>query len=98
MTKGVRVAEALGIRVNETELAVMCLVDKPMGGTVVSSKALSERAGKCIASIKTSLRKLSEKGLGEVHLWFLANGGKLESDYEVTPLGKQVLAACGKRG
>lgn len=92
MTKRVRAAEALGVRINETELGVMRFIASQPGMAVFSIGDLSRELGCSVATVRNSLRALYSKGLVSVRARYLRNGGQLENEYELTDEGKQLLS------
>ena len=96
MTKRVRAAEALGVRVNETSLEVLRYLNRSGRPITAAVAEFCEVTGKSKASIQSSLRALTGEGLLEIHHRYLANGGRLENEYEVTELGSQVIKAAAE--
>lgn len=95
MTKRVRACEPLGVRINESELAILRMTSE-MGDTRItrSVSRLAEAMGKSVATARNSIKALERKGLVTVRARFLRNGGQLENEYGLTPLGQRVLRVC----
>lgn len=95
-TRAVRLPASLGVHVNETQLKMLQKIASAGGGEPVqlSVAELGRAGGIKAAPASISLRALKGQGLLEVRSRFLPNGGQLENEYELTELGKQVLAAA----
>lgn len=92
MTKRVRFDSPQGVRVNETEYALMRYIASLSDGpAVLSVSELSKELVRSVVTIRNSLRSLGDKGLLEIRARYLRNGGQLENEYEVTELGHRIL-------
>lgn len=92
MTKRVRFDSPQGVRVNETEYALMrYIASRSDGPAVLSVSELSKELVRSVVTIRNSLRSLGDKGLLEIRARYLRNGGQLENEYEVTELGHRIL-------
>ena len=96
MAKRVRAAEALGVRINTTQLKILREMSLLAAGGAarVSKGALATAIGTCRATVSTSARSLVAQGLVTIEYRYLANGGQLENGYVVTELGERVLKAA----
>lgn len=99
MTKRIREAEALGVRVNETDLAILREIarksgaaKRPVATTVKDLCGVTER---CEVSVRLSVRNLDERGLLNVFHRHLSNGGQIENEYSLTDFGYTIIEATG---
>lgn len=100
MSKRVRAAEPLGVRINETQLDVL----RALAGTgpaaaprVVSVRQICAEVGRSVPAVRVSVRGLVQQGLVEPRRRYLANGGQLENEYVVSELGHRVLEAAARQ-
>lgn len=92
MTRRVRMRVPCQVRVNETELAILRLLEaSPRGAVSLSVGEFSSKLGRCDASVRRSIGLLEQKGLIEVHSRYLRNGGQVENEYELTDVATEYL-------
>lgn len=92
MTRRVRMRVPCTVRVNETELAILRVLEgSPSGSISLSIGEFSTRLGRCDASVRRSIGLLEQKGLIEVHSRYLRNGGQVENEYELTEVAQEYL-------
>lgn len=98
MTKRVREAEAFGVRINETDLAILRELARRTGGehrpVTVTCRELCAVVNRCEVSVRLSIRTIDETGLVRVCHRHLSNGGQIENEYEITELGYQIIDAA----
>ena len=93
LTKQVHIKAAPRLRLNESMLGVLQMIDEAGGQLSASVSSIGERVGIRGASARRVLHRLDERGYVRVEKCFLPNGGQLESSYTITPAGQEVLAA-----
>lgn len=92
MAKRVRACEVLGVRINESELAILHWLSKANDGRCACSvQRLGDAVGKSEATTRNSLKALEGQGLIVIYARYLKNGARLENEYELTPLGERAL-------
>lgn len=99
MTKRIREAEALGVRVNETDLTLLREIAKRSGRSrrpvAITVRDLCSIANRCEVSVRLSVKNLDERRLIDVYHRHLSNGGQIENKYGLTDFGYEIIKATG---
>lgn len=95
MSKQVRGQLPGGVKINETDLAVLMEIDRRSvycpWGVPIALDDLSECIERTKVTTRRSCKSLESQGLIEVHLRYRVDGGRMENEYAVAPLGREVL-------
>lgn len=91
MTQHLIVQADSPVKINETELAVLCSLYTDSGSSIISLGQIAERVNRSVPSIRRTLRLLEKKGLLKSTTRHLGNGAQLESEYELTTRGRSVV-------
>lgn len=94
MTKRVRFRSDVGVRLNETELAVMKIIGLATRPKPISCMGLTRVLGRSEGTVRSTLRSLKDKGLVTVGRRYLQNGGQAENEYSLTDEGRYVLKSA----
>lgn len=92
MTKQVRFASDPGLRLNESELNFLLLLERAGGSLVSSYGALGAKMGIKGQSARQVVRSMCERDYATFYTRFLPNGGQLENEYLLTNGGRELLA------
>lgn len=101
MSKQVRGQLPGGVKINETDLAVLMEIDRRSvycpWGVPIALDDLSECVERTKVTTRRSCKSLESQGLIEVHLRYRVDGGRMENEYAVAPLGREVLEYVASR-
>ena len=99
MTKRLKTAPDLKVRINELDYAVLRHLSA--GGAErasipMSIRAITDRTSRNDGSIRRSLASLRDQGIILIARRYLENGGQLENVYQITELGSRVMHSVEK--
>ena len=97
MTKRMRGNLPEGVRINETQAAVLAEIERREGGTQwgvpIALGTLGEALGKNKVTARRACQALLDQALIDVRVRYGSNGGRLENEYALTDKGRAVLEA-----
>lgn len=96
MSRQVRGDLPSGVKINETGLKILALVDRHTkgrsGGVPLSLERMGASVGVSETTARRNCRVLEQQGLLVVSQRYRSDGGRLENEYAVTDKGRAVLA------